>query len=162
MLIREMNTSDIESVRLIAADTWRNTYSSFIPAEIQEKILTEAYSSEIMEHRFKSSITLVAEYDGKIAGYAFLSGNRLSEDVYLESLYVHPHHQGKGVGKQLILAGLSMFNEPHTVTLTVYKGNSNITFYEKQGFKVLKEKEGDFKGHPVTFILMRKELTNFE
>ncbi|HAQ08248.1 MAG TPA: GNAT family N-acetyltransferase [Bacillus bacterium] len=162
MLIREMDTSDIETVRLIAADTWRDTYSSVIPADIQEKILAEAYSEELMEHRFKSSITLVAVFDEKIVGYAFLSCDKLGKDVYLESLYVHPNHQGKGAGKKLLLAGLSMFSEPITVSLTVYKGNPNLLFYESLGFKESKETKGDFKGHPVTFILMKKDLKSLE
>ena len=54
--------------------------------------------------------------------------------------------------------GLQKFKGPETISLTVYKGNSNITFYEKQGFKVIKEKKSDFSGHPMIFILMKKDL----
>ncbi|QFF99356.1 N-acetyltransferase [Psychrobacillus glaciei] len=160
MIIREMQLSDIESIRAIAAHTWKDTYSKFIPKDIQEKVLKDAYSMGTMDNRFKSSIMLVAESKKEIMGYAFFSGDLSSKDVFLESLYVHPNHQGKGAGKQLLLTGLSNFKEPLSLSLTVYKGNPNIAFYEREGFKVIKENKGDFYGHPLVFILMKKNLKN--
>ncbi|MBW9235587.1 GNAT family N-acetyltransferase, partial [Leptospira santarosai] len=83
-----------------------------------------------MNNRFKSSLNLVAENNEEIMGYAFFSGNSSEKDVYLESLYVHPNHQGKRIGKQLLLSGIAKYKEPTSLSLTVYKGNSNISFYE--------------------------------
>ena len=131
-MIREMNLSDVESVKNIAAHTWKDTYSTFIPNEIQERVLKDAYSVETMNKRFESSLTLVAENKEEIMGYAFFSGDLDSKDVHLESLYVHPKHQGKGIGKQLLLTGISKFNAPNTVSLSVYKGNPNISFLSKR------------------------------
>ena len=85
MVIREMNYSDIDRVRMIAADTWRDTYTSFIPAEIQDKVLKEAYSNEEMDNRLKSSINLVAESNGVMMGYAFFSGARGIFRIHLSS-----------------------------------------------------------------------------
>ncbi|WP_391201700.1 GNAT family N-acetyltransferase [Psychrobacillus sp. L4] len=160
MIIRDMQLSDIESIRAIAAHTWKATYSKFIPKDIQEKVLKDAYSAETMENRFKTSVTLVAEDKEEIMGYAFFSSDLSSSDVFLESLYIHPDHQGKGGGKQLLLTGLSKFKELVTLSLTVYKGNPNFAFYEREGFKVIKENNGDFYGHPVVFILMKKNFNN--
>ncbi|WP_186673882.1 GNAT family N-acetyltransferase [Sporosarcina sp. BP05] len=160
MIIREMNLSDIERVRGIAVATWRDTYSDFIPEEIQDKVLQDAYSNVEMNNRFKSSLNLVAENNEEIMGYAFFSGNLSNKDVFLESLYVNPNHQGKGIGKQLLLTGIAKFKEPTTLSLTVYKGNSNISFYEREGFKVIQENKGDFYGHPVIFTMMKKNLDN--
>lgn len=158
MLIREMIMADIESVRAIAAKTWKDSYSTFIPGDIQVKVVKEAYSLEAMENRFKSSLTLVAENKKEIIGYAFLSADNLGKEVFLESLYVHPDHQGKNVGKQLLHTGISKFKDPSSISLTVYKGNPNLAFYERNGFKVIKENKGDFYGHPMVFMLMTKIL----
>ncbi|WP_342541780.1 GNAT family N-acetyltransferase [Paenisporosarcina sp. FSL H8-0542] len=160
MIIREMNISDIERVRAIAVATWRDTYSRFIPYEIQDKVLQDAYSNVEMNNRFKSSLNLVAENNEEIMGYAFFSGNLSEKDVFLESLYVHPNHQGKRIGKQLLLSGIAKYKEPTSLSLTVYKGNSNISFYENEGFQVIKENKGEFFGHPVVFTLMKKNLDN--
>ena len=153
-----MKLSDIESVRIIATATWRDTYSTFIPEDIQDKVLKDAYSIDEMGNRFKSYVNLVAERNEEIIGYAFFSGDLSDKNVFLESLYVHPNHQGKGIGKQLLLTGLEKFREPTTLSLTVYKGNPNLSFYERQGFKVIKENKGNFYGHPVVFTMLKKDL----
>jgi ribosomal protein S18 acetylase RimI-like enzyme len=158
MIIREMTNLDIQQIREIAFDTWRDTYSSFIPTEIQNQVLADAYSDEEMNHRFNNSLNLVFESNGAILGYAFFSGDLFNPDIYLESLYIHPDHQGKGIGKQLMQAGVAKYRNPKAITLVVYKGNTSISFYEKVGFSVIKENNGDFFGHPVVFIVMKKEL----
>ncbi|MGX2959712.1 N-acetyltransferase family protein [Peribacillus sp. JNUCC 23] len=162
MIIREMSLTDVESVRAIADAAWRDTYSRFIPADIQEKVLKDAYSNEEMNNRFKSSLNLVAENNEEIMGYAFFSGDLSDKNVFLESLYVHPNHQGKGIGKQLLLIGLANFKDPTTLSLTVYKGNPNISYYEREGFEVVKENKGEFYGHPVVFTMMKKNLLNLD
>ena len=160
MVIREMIPKDLEQVQKIALATWRNTYSSFIPLQIQDKVLKDAYSENEMNNRFKNSLNLVFENNNEILGYAFFSGDLLSNDIFLESLYIHPQHQGKGIGKQLMQFGIAKYNNPKTLSLVVYKGNKSISFYKKMGFKVTNENNGDFFGHPVVFIVMKKELDN--
>ncbi|MEI5907696.1 GNAT family N-acetyltransferase [Bacillus spongiae] len=157
MEIRKMEESDIESVKDIATFTWKDTYSSFIPIDIQEKTLKEAYSKENMKKRFKTSVMLVAEEAGEMKGYAFFSNENKSE-IYLESIYVHPSQQGKGIGKKLYHTGINHYDNPTSISLIVYKGNPNLSFYEKEGFKPIEEIEGDFCGHPVAFIKMTKTL----
>ncbi|MEK4747353.1 hypothetical protein NST77_07335 [Niallia sp. FSL W8-0177] len=49
--IREMNRSDIASIRKIAVVTWKNTFSVIIPEEIQAKVLNDAYSDGEMDKR---------------------------------------------------------------------------------------------------------------
>lgn len=148
-------------IRTIAVATWRDTYSGFIPEEIQDKVLKDAYSIDVMNNRITSSLNLVVEKNAEIMGYAFFSGNLSDKDVFLESLYIHPQHQGKGLGKRLLQTGLAKYKEPTTLALTVYKGNPNISFYEREGFKVIKENKGEFYGHPVVFTLMKKNVDSF-
>ncbi|OCS84610.1 GNAT family N-acetyltransferase [Caryophanon tenue] len=158
MVIRNMIANDLEEVQKIALVTWRDTYSSFIPLSIQDKVLADAYSENEMNNRFKNSLNLVFEQNNEILGYAFFSGNLLSADIFLESLYIHPQHQGKGIGKHLMQFGIAQYNEPKTLFLVVYKGNESILFYEKMGFTITNENNGDFFGHPVVFIVMKKAL----
>ncbi len=159
MIIRDMNKEDIGRVRAIAKDTWRDTYSSFIPEEIQDKVLAEAYSQGEMSNRFESCSNLVAEEDGEIMGYAFLTDKKQENHLFVESLYIHPIYQGRGIGRQLLQKGVAMYPLATVLSLTVYKGNPNISFYEKEGFKAVKENKGSFFEHPVSFILMEKELS---
>ncbi|NRG34074.1 GNAT family N-acetyltransferase [Bacillus circulans] len=95
-----------------------------------------------------------------MTGYAFFSGDLYKKDIYLESLYIHPNFQRQGIGRQLLNIGVNKFSDPWTLSLTVYKGNPNISFYEKEGFKITKENNGDFYGHPMIFTVMTKDLKN--
>ena len=158
MIVRDMTYSDIQQIREIAFVTWRDTYSSFIPPEIQDLVLADAYSDGEMNQRLSNSLNLVLESDGVILGYAFFSGDLVSDNIFLESLYIHPKQQGKGIGKHLMQAGIANYQHPKTITLVVYKGNTSISFYEKMGFRIIKENNGNFFGHPVGFIVMKKEL----
>ncbi|MFS0785412.1 GNAT family N-acetyltransferase [Shouchella sp. 1P09AA] len=157
--IRDMNKSDINKIRALATKTWKATYTPQIPDDIQKKVIRDAYSTQEMNRRFRLSINLVAEEDGVIVGYAFLSREKGAEhNAYLESLYVDPDCQGKGIGKSLLYRGLERFNHPDYCRLIVYKGNSSIHFYYKEGFQQLKERKGDFFGHPVVLIEMKKQI----
>ncbi|MCM2980081.1 GNAT family N-acetyltransferase [Niallia circulans] len=158
--VRDMNRSDVDSIREIAAVTWKNTYSEIIPKEIQAKVLNDAYSDGEMDKRLNSSLMLVAESKDEITGYAFFSGDLYKKNIYLESLYIHPNFQGQGIGRQLLNIGVNKFSDPWNLSLTVYKGNPNISFYEKEGFKITKENNGDFYGHPMIFTVMTKDLKN--
>ncbi|MDR4315297.1 GCN5-related N-acetyltransferase [Niallia circulans] len=100
--VRDMNRSDIDSIREIAAVTWKKTYSEIIPEEIQAKVLNDAYSDGEMDKRLNSFLMLVAESKDEITGYAFFSGDLYKKDIYLESLYIHPNFQGQGISRQLL------------------------------------------------------------
>ncbi|WP_400247632.1 GNAT family N-acetyltransferase [Niallia sp. JL1B1071] len=86
------------------------------------------------------------------------SGDLSKKDIYLEFIYIHSSFQGQGIGKQLLNTGINYYRNPSTLSLTVYKGNPNIVFYEKEGFKVVKENTGDFYGHPMVYNMMAKDL----
>jgi ribosomal protein S18 acetylase RimI-like enzyme len=154
-MIRFMKPSDVPQVRYIAEQAWRHTYSSFIPLSIQDQVLADAYSDEEMTYRFDNCVNFVFEEGQEVIGYAFFKGE--GSTVHLESIYIHPSHQRKGIGQKLMDAAIMHFQPVHTVSLVVYKGNDRIAFYEKLGFQIEKEVQGNFFEHPITFIVMNKQ-----
>ncbi|MFI8687212.1 GNAT family N-acetyltransferase [Rossellomorea sp. NPDC077527] len=158
MIIREMSTYDVDKVKELATITWKATYSLLIPLEIQRKTLNEAYSKEVMEERFENSVMLIAEINQEIVGYAFFSQRENKSIVHLESLYVHPDVQKRGIGQQLYQTGLDYFPKAKRITLHILKGNKSISFYKKLKFEIESEISNKFNGHPVIFIKMRKGI----
>ena len=156
MIIREMSTNDVDKVKELATITWKATYSLLIPLEIQRKTLNEAYSKEVMKQRFDNSVMLIAEINQEIVGYAFFSQGKNISIVHLESLYVHPDIQKRGIGKQLYHAGLDYYPKAKRITLHILKGNKSLSFYKKLKFEIESEIENKFNGHPVIFIQMGK------
>jgi ribosomal protein S18 acetylase RimI-like enzyme len=65
-------------------------------------------------------------------------------EFYLDSISVHPSAQGKGIGKQLIRAGIDWAKKlgHHTVGLLVEQNNENaLRLYQKTGFVIQNEKQ---------------------
>lgn len=92
---------------------------------------------------------LVAEEEGRVAGYAFCvlqphHGDGAFQDVttlYLDDLCVDENARRSGVGGALYRAVLDLARETgcHNVTLNVWSCNeSAMRFYEKQGLQVQK------------------------
>lgn len=92
--------------------------------------------------------SLVAWLEGEIVGFA-----DMDETGYLDRLYVHADHQGQGIATALCdaLEGAS----PAPVFLT----HASITarpFFEKRGYRVIREQQVERKGILLTNYVMEK------
>ena len=106
---------------------------------------------------------LVAEYDGKIAGWASLSpwSDRCAYDSTVEvSVYLAPEQRGKGLGFQLLQqvteAGRKVGN--HTVISRISSDNlASIRIHEKAGYSTVGTmKEVGFKfGRFLDVVMMQ-------
>ena len=89
---------------------------------------------------------LAAEVDGAVIGYALFFHNYSTflgrKGLYLEDLYVHPDHRGKGLGKAMLtrLAALAVERGCARFEWSVLDWNQPaIDFYEAMGAVVMPE-----------------------
>lgn len=83
---------------------------------------------------FNEDTILVAEEDGAIVGFC-----AFKED-WLDHLYILPQHQNKGVGRALLNQAK---HESAQLHLWVFQKNTRaITFYENNGFDLVKQTDG--------------------
>lgn len=97
---------------------------------------------------FSAHHTLVAEEDGIIAGFA-----DMASDGYLDRLYVHKDHQGRGIATALCDALESACNAPRCTT------HASITarpFFEGRGYQAVKEQLVECRGILLTNFIMEK------
>ena len=89
---------------------------------------------------------LIAELEGRVAGYAFCILQITKNDpvlcdrrvLYIDDLCVDEAHRGQGIATKLYSQVLSLARELHcdAVTLNVWSGNdSAMAFYERSGLK---------------------------
>jgi ribosomal protein S18 acetylase RimI-like enzyme len=79
---------------------------------------------------------VVAEVDGRIAGFVAMSNGDL-----LEHLYVHPDHQRRGIGSALLERAKARM--PGGFRLWVFQANAGARrFYERHGCRVVELTEG--------------------
>tara|TARA_Y100000748_G_scaffold224817_1_gene189325 strand:+ start:168 stop:611 length:444 start_codon:yes stop_codon:yes gene_type:complete len=77
----------------------------------------------------------VAEINEKIVGFVALSHSKITW------LYVHPNHQKKGYGRQLLKFAIKKAEKPISV-LVLNKNLKAIKLYESEGFCIAKSKKG--------------------
>ena len=101
-------------------------------------------------------LTLVAEADGVVVGFAALLGRRIS------AIYVHPQFVRQGIGSRL-LTGLERIAATQKIrTLRVAASLTAKPFYQANGYQVLGESYlGVDKGLRVRYIDMKKRLLPF-
>ena len=100
--------------------------------------------------RFDNSLTLIAEEDGAMAGFA-----NMETDGYLDMLYVHKDMQGQGVASMLCDALEKSVNAQR------YRVEASITslrFFEKQGYHVAEKHIAVRKGVEIPNYIMEKTV----
>ncbi|MEO0037759.1 MAG: hypothetical protein RIQ59_970 [Bacteroidota bacterium] len=86
---------------------------------------------------------LVAIHDEMVVGFGYYSEFRFREAYKFtveHSVYSHPNHIGKGIGKQILesLIHLAKAQKLHTMIGVIDSENKNsIAFHEKLGFKTV-------------------------
>jgi diamine N-acetyltransferase len=161
--IVEATCTDIPIIQSIADKTWRVTYEKLLSKDQLEYMLNNIYSSETLESVIENgSQTFLILYDERVP-QGFAAFGRRPEDptiVKLHKLYVLPKNQGKGYGRLLIdevISRVASLNV-HILDLNVKKDNPAKSFYEKLGFKIIREEEISFGPYTLYDYVMRMNL----
>ena len=104
------------------------------------------------ERSFLAHDTLVARMDGKIVGFADLDGG------YLDRLYVHKEHQREGIATALVQALEKQVVSRGELCMTTHASITARPFFEKRGYRVIKEQQVERKGVLLTNFVMEKTL----
>lgn len=124
----------------------------------------EQISAELAD---PNSIFLIAEIDGKPAGYAKLILNSTEEGINAERpielsrLYSHQEYIGKGVGQTLMDACFVRARDEgcDAMWLGVWEYNPRAQrFYEKNGFRVVGSHTFVLGSDPQTDLLMQRSV----
>lgn len=133
--IRTADIGDIEQLTQIYNWAVENTTASFdFTSQSVEK------RKEWFSHYGGAHPLIVAEADGKVAGYSSLSKFRDKEGYARTvevSVYVHPEYHGKGIGTRLLKEIIDRGRElgHHVIVAGITAGNGvSIKMHEKFGF----------------------------
>lgn len=138
IIIRDAVEKDLPEILLIYNEAVAKTVATF---DTEPRTL-EKQRAWFNDHG-PSHPVIVAEQDGKVIGWASLSrwSDRAAYDGTVElSFYVLELHQGKGVGKSLLLALLeqSASLSLHTIISRITEGNeASIHLHKNIGFEYI-------------------------
>ena len=124
----------------------------------------EQIAAELVE---PNAIFLIAEIDGKPAGYAKLNIDNIEDGVTAERpielarLYSHQEYLGRGVGQDLMDAcfELASENDHDVIWLGVWEFNPRAQrFYERNGFRIVGRHKFQLGSDPQTDLLMQRDI----
>jgi GNAT superfamily N-acetyltransferase len=162
VMIRSVTQADLAAVRHVLATTWHATYDAIFGDQQVEVITAAWHSTEALESQrlVPDAAFLVVELEGHIVGTAFARPGA-DDCILLRRMYILPHAQGRGIGRQMLAACLAAFPRARAARLEVEPRNARaIAFYERAGFRVVGEGDdcggcGSRIGH----LVMEKRLT---
>lgn len=97
---------------------------------------------------FLAHLSLVAVEDGAIVGFG-----DIASDGYLDRLYVHADHQGRGIATALC----DRLEQAVQGPITTHASITARPFFEKRGYAVIKEQTVERQGVALTNFVMIKE-----
>lgn len=165
MIIRTANAADAESITEIHIASIKAAYSSFFPAEelarIDARDRADRWRDVFADGR---SITLIAEADGRAAGFTSFGACRdddLPQDSVGEVMaeYVHPEAWGRGFGRRLMQEALDRLMADDFRSVVVWTLDANrraIGFYERFDFVCDCCRRGTMFGTQTTIIRLRR------
>ena len=162
LLIRDADTDDIPLIGFLAQVIWPVAYKEILTQAELEYMLQYIYSPKSLnkqmveqDHKF-----LIAELDEEAIGFASYSKIEEPEVYKLHKLYVRTDIQGKGIGRALLDEVISRIGPKATALhLNVNRHNKARAFYEKIGFRIIKEEDVDIgNNYFMNDYVMAKEL----
>jgi len=161
LIIRPASFTDISFIRKIAFKTWPFAYEALLGKEQVAYMLDRLYNRSTLEEQIKNRHYFFIALKGYDA-VGFASFSMMGDHVYkLQKLYVLPGEHKSGVGKVLLETVETVTKSMGAKILELNVNRKNIAklFYEKKGFRVVKEEDIDIgNGYFMNDYVMQKEL----
>ena len=154
--IRDYTAGDAPAIVRLFFDTVRSVNRADYSEEQVEAWAPSVPDPGEWHARMNSRMTLVAAEDGEVVGFAELEG-----DGHLDMLYVRGDVVGRGVGRRLYEA---VEREALGKDLGRVFTEASITakpFFERLGFRVMREQTVLRQGTRLTNFAMQKDLTDY-
>ena len=147
IFIRRAEIGDMPVVHDLAYKIWPSAYKEIISKSQLDYMLDKIYSFTSLEHQFnvlKHNFIIVSD-DETPVGFASYSPHENAAGYHLNKIYLTENQRGKNSGKKMLDYIIEDIKKSgaKTLHLNVNRYNSAIHFYEKQGFKIIREEDID-------------------
>ena len=149
VVIRDATPADARGIVAAHVGSWGTTYRGHFPDELlddQDLDMWTANRERAIRGLTRGEFYLVAEVDGRIAGFAVAGPSRGEpEDAEVYAIYLLQEHQRHGVGRALVAECVRRFRERGMRSMVIWVLRENAigrSFYERIGGTADREKLG--------------------
>lgn len=166
MHIRPATEADISTIIGLAAQIWEPTYSSILNREQLDFMFAHTYTEPFLRQQMTDGQRFYLVFDDKNEAVGYAAWSWLTE-LYqnkplakLNKIYVLPSEQGKGTGRFLLqyIENEVVSLSANALQLCVNRYNRAKNFYEKQGYRVLREEDFTFYQYFMNDFVLQKDL----
>ena len=153
MNLRRYRSEDLPALSRLFGETVRRVnIRDYTPAQVEA---WSAGQADLLARDgwFRRLHTLVAEADGRIAGYGNVDGTG-----YLDHLFVRWDCQGRGVATAICDALEQHCRDLGLDAVTVHASKTALPFFLGRGYRVEREQQVPLRGQVLTTYAMRKVL----
>ena len=158
--IERAKLEDVPAIKRVLSDTWRATYSHFLPPSVIEHITTEWHAPTLLTQQVQNPALFFGVARTEVGHVVGLVTASVSDDVLMiNRLYVLPDHQHQGIGQQLLQASYEAFLACQRVRLEVEVQNHiGVAFYRHQGFTEVGQRQEQIQNTLLEVMTMEKVL----
>ncbi len=147
IVIRRYRSEDVEQMAQLFYDTVHTINAKDYSHKQLKAWANEDVDLAAWDASFLAHYTVVAEENGRILGFGDLVGGS-----YLDRLYVHKDHQGRGVASALC----DELEAQAPGSVTTHTSFTARTFFERRGYILRKEQMIQKRGLWLTRLVMEK------
>lgn len=145
--IKPAKAEDLVVIHQLAHEIWPSVYLEILGQQQLDYMLDKIYSiaslqrqATVLHHQF-----VILFESGVPAGFASYSPHEDNSVYHLNKIYVLSARQGKNLGKELLNYVIMQVKNTGATSLqlNVNRYNKALHFYEKQGFKIIREEDID-------------------
>lgn len=148
MQLREYRSSDCAEMAELFYQTVHSVNAMDYTKEQMDVWAAGTMDLQAWDSSFQAHTTIVAVGNGEIIGFG-----DMDKAGYLDRLYVHKDHQGKGIATAICDA---LERTVEGETLTTHASITAKPFFLHRGYRVVKEQTVLRQGIPLTNYLMEK------
>ncbi len=157
--IRTAVLADVPALIALQSQIWEPTYRSILSQDQISYMFNRMYSAQALTEQLTDlghTFFLAETEAGDLVGFASVGTTEKTGIFKLHKIYVLPQTHRSGIGRALLTAVERQVKTlgGQALRLNVHRANPARTFYERQGFQIIRQEDIPYGPYLLTDFIM--------